>query len=202
MDGYIVWKLYMAVKLHFTTNKFNVFNNRGNLKGGRDAFYARNDRFIFEKLSRKFASEQNVVQYFVANFAYGNDSVVYSDSESDSNLVLWQKRKQSISQVFENDLQVILLHIEKEKLNFFKIFSVIESTDVPELMKLFLGSYISIETMVILNSFNEYLSNWKTLNCIWEDECRRITKYKGFVKFDSEKLQIIFDRFKQEIIEL
>ena len=43
----------MAIKLHFTKDSFNVFKNRGVVKGTREAFYARNDRYMFERLARK-----------------------------------------------------------------------------------------------------------------------------------------------------
>lgn len=203
MDGYKVWKLYMAVKLHFTTNKYNVFNNRGHVKGARDTFYARNDRFIFEKLSRKFPTERDVIQYFVANFAYGNNEVVYEPGEGERNLVTWNKRKESISQVFESDLHAILLHLEKEKLYEHHLYERAGGTDIPELFKLYLGGYVTIETMVILDHYANYLASIPSqLNLLLGEECRRIDKCKGFVKFDKDRLLHVFEQFKQETVEL
>ena len=199
MDGYKAWKLYMAVKLHFTTNKYNVFNNRGHVKGGRDTFYSRNDRFIFERLARKFATERDIIQFYVANFAYGNEAVVYSDVDSESNLTLWNKRKQSISQVFENDMNGIVLHLEKESLTRDQLYN----GNLPELLKLYLGGFVTIESMVILDSYTNYLASWKEqLNLLWEEECRRIDKCKGFVKFDSARLLQVYNNFEQDILEL
>lgn len=202
MDGYKAWKFYMAVKLHFTTSKYNVFNNRGHVKGARDTFYARNDRFIFERLARKFPTERDLIQYFVANFAYGNPEVVYEPSVGETNLVTWNKRKQSISQVFENDLHTILLHLEKEGLTEKQLY---ERTggDVPELFKLYVGGYVTVETMVILNSITDYLSAMKLqLNLLWSEECRIIEKCSGFIKFDKDRLLQVYDNFKQELVEL
>lgn len=199
MDGFKVWKLYMAVKLHFTTNSYNVFNNRGHVKGARDTFYARNDRFIFEKLARKFPTERDIIQYFVANFAYGNQEVVYEPSTGDSNLITWNKRKQSISQVFESDLHTILLHLEKNGMTEKHLYE----GNPPELFKLYLGGYITVETMVILNSFADYLTTLKLqLNLLWAEECRIIDKCKGFVKFDKDRLLQVYQTFKQETVEL
>ena len=202
MDGYKAWKFYMAVKLHFTTNKYNVFNNRGHVKGARDTFYARNDRFIFERLARKFPIERDLIQYFVANFAYGNVEVVYEPSVGETHLITWNKRKQSISQVFENDLHTILLHLEKEGLHEKHLY---ERTggDVPELFKLYIGGYVTVETMVILNSLTDYLSAMKLqINLLWSTECLIIEKCSGFIKFDKERLLQVYDKFKQEIVEL
>jgi len=199
VDGFKVWKLYMAVKLHFTTNSYNVFNNRGHVKGARDTFYARNDRFIFEKLARKFPTERDIIQYFVANFAYGNQEVVYEPSTGDSNLITWNKRKQSISQVFESDLHTILLHLEKNGMTEKHLYE----GNPPELFKWYLGGYITVETMVILNSFADYLTTLKLqLNLLWAEECRIIDKCKGFVKFDKDRLLQVYQTFKQETVEL
>jgi len=199
VDGFKVWKLYMAVKLHFTTNSYNVFNNRGHVKGARDTFYARNDRFIFEKLARKFPTERDIIQYFVANFAYGNQEVVYEPSTGDSNLITWNKRKQSISQVFESDLHTILLHLEKNGMTEKHLYE----GNPPELFKLYLGGYVTVETMVILNSFADYLTTLKLqLNLLWAEECRIIDKCKGFVKFDKDRLLQVYQTFKQETVEL
>jgi hypothetical protein len=202
MDGYKAWKLYMAVKLHFTTTKYNVFNNRGHVKGARDTFYARNDRFIFERLARKFPTERDIIQYFVANFAYDNPEVVYTQSEGDTNLNTWNKRKQSISQVFENDLHVILLHLEKERLTENDLYEG-SGSNLPELFKLFLGGYITIETMVILDSFANYLTSISSkINLLWSEECLKIEKCKGFIKFDRDRLLQVYENFKQETVEL
>jgi hypothetical protein len=202
MDGYKVWKLYMAVKLHFTTNQFNVFNNRGHVKGARDTFYSRNDRFIFEKLARKFPTERDVIQYFVANFAYGNTEVVYEPGEGERNLTTWNKRKESISQVFENDLHTISLHLEKEGLSEKHLYEK-SSGDFPELFKLYLGGYVTIEGMVILNSYVNYIARVSPqLNLLLGEECLRIDKCKGFVKFNAERLLQVYDSFNQEILEL
>ena len=50
MTGFKAFRYYVALKLHFTKDKFNVFENRGNVKGSYQAFDARNDKFLFEKL--------------------------------------------------------------------------------------------------------------------------------------------------------
>ena len=202
MDGYKVWKLYMAVKLNFTTNAYNVFNNRGHVKGARDTFYNRNDRFIFEKLARKFPTERDVIQYFVANFAYGNNEVVYEPGEGERNLNTWNKRKESISQVFENDLHAICLHLEKEDLSETHLYEK-SGSDFPELFKLYLGGYVTIETMVILDSYVNYIARIPSqLNLLLGEESRRIDKCKGFVKFNNERLLRVYENFKQEILEL
>ena len=200
MDGFNAYKYYMAVKLHFTTDGYDVFETNGHVKGSRDVFCNRNDRFIFEKLARKFDKPFDIIQYFVANFAYGNDAVIYCDADGTANLVTWQRRKQSLTQTFKNDIDALLLHVEKNKHTHDRVFKFVQG-DHPELLKLFLGSHISIETMVILDSFEDYLSSWKSFtNLLWEEEYRRIIKCKRFIKFDSAKLMTTYQELNEGFI--
>lgn len=202
ITGFKAYKYYMSVKLHFTKDNYNVFETRGNVKGTEQAFLARNDRFIFDRIARKYDTDRNVIQFFVANFAYGNTSVVYSVEEAESNLTEWERRKQSLSKVFQDDLGTISLQAEKDKLNKSQIFEF-TSGDIPLILKLFLGKRISIESMYLLNKFEPYLESWYNSNTlIFKDDMRRISKCDGFVKFDSDKLSKSYNNFIQELEEL
>ena len=72
VNGFKAYKYYMAVKLHFTTDKYNVFDTGGKGKGSVDAFKRRSDRFHFENIAHKISEDKKLIQYYVANFAYGN----------------------------------------------------------------------------------------------------------------------------------
>ena len=203
MDGFKAYRYYLAIKLHFTTDKFNVFENRGSVRGTREAFNARNDRYIFEKLATKRTDDKDIIQFFAANFAYGKDTAIYAGQEAEDNYIIWQKRKQSITKNFIDDLSAMLLHIETNKL---KTSALLEFTDseYPVALKMFIGGKISIETLRILDDFTDVISKWKehpTVKYIWDDEMRRIIKLSGFVKYDKIKLSQIFEQFKEELAE-
>jgi hypothetical protein len=201
MDGFKAYKYYMATKLHFTTDKFDVFTNR-NVKGTRDAYNNRNDRYLFEKLARKFSSDHDLIQYYVANMAYGNIGVIYSDLDAEDNLLTWVKRKQSITKVFSDDLSKIVFHLETNKKSQSELFTF-DHDNFPELLKMFLGDHVTLETMVILDHYTQYLPEWKKFtNLLWEEECRRIVKSKGFVKFDESRTTSVYQHFLQELQEL
>lgn len=203
MDGFKAYRYYLAIKLHFTTDKFNVFENRGNVRGTREAFNARNDRYIFEKLAKRYPEDKEIIQFFVANFAYGNDTAIYAGQEAEENFTLWMKRKQSISKTFIDDLATILTHIEQNKLKYTAIFEFTDS-EYPVALKLFVGGKISIETLRIIDDFYPILEKWGSQNAIkyiWQDEFRRIKKLTGFVKYDKIKLEKVFNSFKEEIAE-
>lgn len=204
MDGFKAYKYYMAIKLHFTKDSFDVFKNRGNIKGTREAFNARNDRYIFEKLARKYPVDRDLIQFFVANFAYGNDTAQYSYAESESNLLEWNKRKQSITKIFSDDCQKILMAAYKDKIKEANIFYFTSNT-YPSILKLFLGGQISVETVRILDDSMQLITKWKensSMVYLWENEIRRIEKLSGFVKYDKEKIHTVFNSFIEEVKEL
>lgn len=204
MDGFKAYKYYMAIKLHFTRDSFNVFKNRGVVKGTREAFNARNDRYMFERLARKFPVDKDIIQFFVANFAYGNESAVYSGEESDTLYMEWLKRKQSITKVFTDDLNTILMDAYKKKLKEEAIINF-TSNEYPTILNLYLGKQIGIETVSILNDIDNMVTQWKNNDAVvllWENELRRIEKVSGFIKYESSRLMPIYKSFREEIKEL
>jgi hypothetical protein len=204
MDGFKAYKYYIAIKLHFTKDSFDVFKNRGTVKGTREAFNARNDRYMFEKLARKYPVDKDLIQFYVANYAYGNENVVYAIEEADSYLMEWNKRKQSITKIFADDLNKILMDAYKRKL---KEPSILNFTlnQYPSILNLYLGKQIGIETLRILDDVATLIQPWKenaSMTLLWENEIRRVEKAKGFVKYDKEKTENLYQEFMKEIKEL
>ena len=198
MDGFRAYKYYIALKLHFTTDKFDVFTNP-NVKGTREAFTARNDRYLFDKLARKFSTDRELIQYLVANFAYDNDAAVYNGFEAQDNYVLWQRRKQSMTKTISDDLDTIVLFCEKTKTSFKDL---IDTKEFPGLLKLYLGNQITIETMAVFDDYYEYINSWiQELNLIFKEDCRRIVKVKRFVKYDEPKVTELVKNFFKELSE-
>ena len=203
MDGFKAYRYYLAIKLHFTTDKFDVFQNRGNVKGTREAFNARNDRYIFEKLAQKHSDDKEIIQFFVSNFAYGNDTAIYAGQEAEDNFMQWNKRKQSITKIFVDDLATLLTHIETNRLKHSAIFEFTED-EYPVALKMFVGGKIAIETLRIIDDFTGIIEKWNqnlSVRYIWDSEMRRIKKLTGFVKYDKIKIEKIFTAFKEELAE-
>lgn len=189
----------MAVKLHMTTDRYDVFESNGRVSGSITTFEKRNDRFLFEKIGRKFKQPRELIEYFVSNFAYGNNSVIYS-SESDDYFEQWNLRKQSRTHLFKTQLEQIKLHLEVNKMKYEDLFCI--DNNVPELLNLYVGGYVHLETVVILNEFENFLPQWEPLIMIWGDQLRILNKIKKFVKYDKTKIELIYNAFKEELSEI
>ena len=196
MDGFKAFKYMTALKLHFTTEKYDVFETGCKVKGSRETFEKRNDRKLYELLADKFPTERELIQFIVANLAYGHRDIVYS-SDSDDYYQLWTKRKESITQVFRNDLSNIVAHFAKQNLPGNALYSI--ESGMPELLNLYLGGRVSLETMVILQRIDNYLEQWEPLIMLWHNNFLVIRKVNRFVKFKMDRVMPIYENFKEEL---
>ena len=186
MDGFKAFKYYLAIKLHFTNPKYNVFERKGKLRGTRETFLTRNDHYLFEKIARRFDNDQQLIRYIASNFMYDNPNVVYNEAEAEENFVEYNRRRQSITKVFTDDVQRI----------------VESGINTPNILQLYLGKKITIETAVILNDLENCISKLKDTESntlLWGDEILRVEKSKGFVKYDSYKVVPVYMSMCEEL---
>ena len=183
IDGYRAYRFYLATKLHFTTDKYDVFVSKGAVTCSRDSFEKRNDRFMFHKLGQRFKTEREYIQFIASNFIYGNPNVIYSGSEADENYTEWQRRLQSATKLFSDDCHT-LINTDKN------IDEIIKCTNnqLPYIISLYLAKRINIETIRILDDTMHFIDTWQgNIQTLFGDHIRIIRKAKGFIKYDKTK---------------
>lgn len=199
IDGYKVYKFYLALKLHFTKPEFDVFVN-SNVKANRDSFEKRNDRGLFYSIGKKHKEDKSVVQYIVANMAYGHTQFIYDKELADRNYNEWVRRKQSISKVFSDDLAIIEEYLSANKASLDSLFNFTFNAQ-PSIIYLYVGGRITIETFSILNELEGLIASWKKdgsndLYNVLSAELVKVDKIKKFVKYDKERISKIYSNFK------
>jgi hypothetical protein len=94
--------------------------------------------------------------------------------------------------LFKNDLLNIL-----QSENIFKV----EQDNFPNLLVKLLRKEVSIETVVIMNEFLEFIPKWeKTIkdDFIWPNTRSSLIKYKPFLDYDKTKFKsILIDNIKE-----
>ena len=201
LDGYKAFQLFTAIRLHFTNPKYDVFTTKGRVRGSRETFEKRRDRGLFERLARKFKTEKELITFLVSNIAYGNQGVVYTDGDSIEYYTTWIKRKESITRVFQQNLKIIIDHLEKEKIHPDRVYSC-DNGEIPILLKLYLSGDIAIEVMAILQDWDGYLRLWESEISLWRDHFLVIDKVRPFVKYDSHKIMAVYQDFEDSLNEL
>lgn len=199
MTALQAYRYYMALKLHFTTDSFDVFKNP-RVKCSQKTFEGRNDRYLFEKLSYKYNTDRDLIQYIASNFIYGHNEVVYDEEESSNCYTKWIKHKESITKLFEDDLSKILLYAQRNKLSKDDLLN----GNPPIILQLYIGNHISIESISILDDTLNLIDNWKDniMSNFWESDIRRIAKSKRFIKYNKSRIQPIVENFLEELEEL
>ena len=195
MDAFEVYRFYLALKLHFTTDKYDVIKQRGKVRASRNAFAKRNDLYSIKKISKTYSDEE-VANFLVANFTSGDRWGGVFDAEAGDRYLDWKKKIESLSYNFEQDLDNLALDLEEKSKKFEECFSI-EKNNHPYIIKCFLRKTITLETLVIIETLVPYLEKFDAEiddNIIWPDISRMIKKYKPFLKFDKERFDAILRR--------
>lgn len=173
IDPLKVFKYYLSIKLHFTNEKFDVFKNRGNIRTSSTKFNQRNDKKIFEKISRLYPNDKQCILFFASNFLYNHKNVLYDLNKSIDNYQKYLKIKQSITYTLINDIETIL-NVDTD------IFS------------LYLTNKISLETLCIVNDYYDNCFEHHPAKPLFQHIFLAIKKSKGFIHYDKSKIDPIF----------
>ena len=183
------YKTYIAMKQHFTKDKYDYFKYGGKSRASATSFNNRKDRYFFERMSRKKSDEQ-IVQYFISNFISTEDpSKVWIGEiikNGETNFQDWQKRNQSLAYVFGDEIERVF-----KGSSFDSYFD--SDGQHPKILKEYLKGEVSIETLVILDRILGYAERFdkKILDPIWGAVSLKIKKYKPFLNIDVSRYKKI-----------
>ena len=186
MTGYEAYKLYVSLKQHFSIHKYN-----GKTRLNGCSYESRNDKYFFEAIGNK--QSKDLLQYFVANFAYhGSDEVWIGDlhsKESEDVYFNWQKRTQSLSYIFEEDLKELKEFLWVRELEFDRLFEV-EDGEHPIIFKFVQQRMIEVESYIIMDkilNFSKRIGKKIKDSHIFPSEQYRYDRYADFLKINDTK---------------
>jgi hypothetical protein len=186
VTGFEVYKMYLALRMHFTKEHYDYQKYRGKVNASEKSFEQRRDRYFFKKLATKYDGGQ-ILNYFVANFM--RDPKGYIKSFSDGNYEKWKANQESFCYKFRQDVDLLLTYFEAPYQDKFdKIFEVKEGTH-PPLLKHYLSGEIALETLVVFETCLGYTKQFdkKLSDPIWKEIKTRVLKYKPFLYIDCQK---------------
>lgn len=195
MEPFEVYRYYLALRLHFTTDQYDAIKQKGKVRASRQAFAKRNDLIAIRKIAETY-SDKDIVNFLVANFITGDRWGGVFDTEAKERFMLWKKRIESLSYTFEKEISYLQLHMEKQSKPFDYIFAP-SKNEHPYILKSYLRRTTSIETLVILNNFYNFVDNFDKEyynDLMWPDISRIIKKYSPFLNVQQEKYNGILRR--------
>jgi len=185
MTPFEAYKLFLAVKMHFTQPNYDFFKYNGKVNAQLDAFNRRRDKYHFAKL----AKHKDPLGYLVAQYTAGNFNGWAGDlfAEEAGRIYLdYLARQQSITYNFQSDLG----KLEEGFISKFKV----KDGQHPEALVMFRRGNISIETFTILNNHLNFFQLWDTRiddTVLWPSIRERCLKYRPFIHYDKAKIKSI-----------
>ena len=195
MNGFEVYKIYLAVKLHFTSKarSYDFHKHLGRTTARLETFTKRRDRYFFHKLSKSY-NNNTIVDYFVSNFVT-NTNLWVGDiigKTGDDNYKQWSKKIEALHYYYEQDIDYIL----EQDYKFDDLFKSINGQH-PPILKMFLSKKINFETVLILDeilSFTKQLNKNINEKVLWPKLYDRMIRYKSFLNYNLTKYKMTLKR--------
>ena len=195
MAPFEVYRYYLALRLHFTTDSYDVIKQQGRVRATRNSFLKRKDLLSINRVAETY-SDKDIVNFLVANFVSGDRWGGVFDVEAKDRFQGWKKRIESISYTFKKELDKAVLFADKNSITFDGLFECNKGQH-PPIVKMYLRNDISIETLVILNKLNNFtdqLDQDLKEDLVWPDTSRIIKKYSPFLEIKKDKYNEIYRR--------
>ena len=183
MEAYDAYKIYHALKLHFTSN-YDYSKYHGKTKVSVDSFLKRNDRPFFGKVARTYKDDTK--DFFISNFIVNPKGWV--GNFNDENYLNWKKRNQSLKYNYKSELVELFHKVEA----FDEIFH--SDGQHPLLLKQLMSKKTSIETVAILESLLGFCKRFDKQiqeTIVWPDRKKLIINYSNLLTNDVNEYRIV-----------
>jgi len=193
IDPYDSYKVYNALRLHFTSDSYDALKYNFKTNITPSAFFKRKDKYFFAKIAKNY--DKDMIQYYVSNFiqdiTYVGEMV---NEDGERNFKRFKKVHESLTKVFQDDINKL-----SDQVKMFDDLIISTDGQHPLIIQLWMQEEITLETVVILDSYLGFMdreSKKISDTIIWPDIKRKIEKYRPFVNFDVDKFKnILLKRF-------
>ena len=192
--GFDVYKTYLGVKLHFTSDTYDYYKYGGKVNTKLDTFTKRKDRYFFHKLSTRYA-ETDILDFFVANFLADSKRWIGNLLANDGRDVYldYKKRKEAFAYHFKQECGIIASDLGKRNILFNDGF-IPPNGQHPRVLRLLIQRKISYQTTIVLNHFLNFIKNWDkeiTEKVVWPEISLKVTRLKPFINFNATECKLI-----------
>ena len=203
MNGFEVYKIYLAIKLHFTSKNqsYDFHKHNGRTTARLETFTKRRDKYYDHRLSKSY-DNKSIVNYFLSNFV-SNTNLWVGDiigKAGDEHYKQWSKKIESLHYYYEKDIDYIIERMTTKDIKFNDLFLSIDGQH-PPIIKMFLAKKINFETLIILDDilrFTKKLNKNIKEKVLWPKLFDRMKRYKPFLSYNIMKYKIsLRDKMKE-----
>ena len=191
--GFDVFKVYLAVKLHFTSN-YNYFDYDGKVNCKLETFTKRNDRYFFHKLSKKYGKDE-ILDFFVSNFCENDKKWVGNLLQNDGRetYLNYKKVKDNFSYHFRNDFTNIVNDFSNKRISFDDGFRC-SGGQHPRLLRLLIQRRTSFQSLIVLDQILSFVKNWNKEikeRVVWPKIALTMARLNPFINYNMTECKLI-----------
>lgn len=185
MTGFETYVLFIGLKLHFNSDKYNFLQYNGKIRSpSRDTFEARKDKFHFNKLSHIYKDEE-IKDLFIANLREKPNIWIgdlVNDKSAKDRYAKLVKVRQSLPYTFKSDLERLFEGCKNPR----EAFRISDGQN-PKILDMFYSEEITFETFIILDDLIHFASEFERLDdtILWPKRKLLVNKYRLFLTYDK-----------------
>lgn len=190
MEAFEAYVTFMALKNHFSNDNYDYFKYNGKVNVKYENFIHRNDRFYYERLSKK----NDIKGLLLSSFLECVDGKIWVgdvlQDEFNEKYIQWKKRNESLTYYFKNDINKLDKPFDKNV--------IVLNGQYPPLLLKYMQNEICIETLIILDILMDIFKYWNKKiddTIMWPSIYKKCIKYKPF-------LSINVDKYKKIVIDI
>jgi hypothetical protein len=184
------YKIYTALRLHFTTDNFDIRNGippKAPKQGIKTSFSKK-----LEQMMKQYNYDTEAfVGFLVSNFLTGHEWGAIFEPLGHEIYLEWKKIQERLTYTFTQDIDFLSLQVTKVD----DLWNC--GSGHPVILKSYCGKRSRLETLVILNKlyrFREQVDEKLKGDPVWESTSRLIYKYSPFVHINKEKFSMIVQK--------
>jgi hypothetical protein len=207
MNGYDAYRIYVSLKAHFRGDRYDFFKY-GRIAPKVQTFENRKDRHFFDKLAKKYSTDETMVQFLVSQMQENPNTWVGSmiGEEANQRYLEWRRRNERLTYQFGEDIKTLVryssLH-EKFTPNAWSRLFIVENGNHPKILKLLMQKKITPETFCILDQMLSFTESWNLKmenDPIWQEMSGRIRGYRTFVS-NAANIQSLKESIRKILCE-
>lgn len=190
MNGFETYKMYVALKNHFTSNTYDYFKYGGKTRASYKTYEQRKDKYFFEKLAKKRDVEKFILSNIVMQGAQVWVGDLANEQQAEEQYRKWLKVQQSLTYFLKEDFDKMVVPYDS---NF-----IVTDGQHPPLLKMYIRQEVRLETLCILNDLSSYTKYWSKKiedKVIWPEVAKKIKKYTPFIQYDKQSIKQLIISF-------
>lgn len=211
IQSYDAYCIHNAVRLHFSSGKYDYFKYNGKTKVMSSGDFSRSkNRFDYLRVVRKHPTALEVQSLCACNYAVDPKWFItkHRDTESQDRFMKWKRFNEMPEHFFK-------LNMDASQRYLLELYDYQDvkpdflwnphNGNLPVLFQRWVSGEVQVETLCVLNQIMNLFTHWNTVlefDPIWEELRNTVPKYMPFVMRNIPDTQPYTDIVRKNVTDL